>query len=64
MKLRKHDQKCDKEIDHLAIKRGFEGIQEFKSLKNAVTNHPNVTRKVSPELIDPPGINPYKNGNE
>ncbi len=60
MKLRKSHQECDKEIDHLAIKRGFEGRHEFKSLKDAVANRPNVMRKISPAVIDPPGINPYK----
>mgnify|MGYP006969310159 CR=1 FL=1 len=60
MKLRKSDQECDKEIDHLANKGGIEGWHEFKSLKDAVANHPNVMRKISPAMIDPPGINPYK----
>ncbi len=60
MKLRKSDRDCDKEIDHFAIKRRFEGRHEFKSLKDAVAHRPNVMRKVSQAMLHPPGINPYK----
>ncbi len=59
MKFRKRYWDCDDEIDHLAIKRGLEGRHEFKSLKDAVANCPNVMKKISPAMIDPPGINPY-----
>ncbi len=53
-------QEYDKEIDHYAIKRGFQGRHECKYLKDAVANRPNVMRQISWAMIYPPGINPYK----
>ncbi len=40
---------------------GVEGRHEFMSLKDAVTNHPDVMRKISPAMIDQSGINLNKN---
>ncbi len=56
VKLRQSDQECNKEIDYHSIKRAFKGRYECKSLKDAVANCPNVMRKISPAMIDSPGI--------
>ncbi len=64
VKLRQSDQDCDKEIDHHAIDRGFEGRHEFKSLEDVVINCLDVMRKISLTMIHLPGINPYKSWNE
>ncbi len=60
MKLRQSNWDCNDEIDHYAIKRGFEGRHKCKFLKDAVVNCQKVMRKISQAMIDPPGINPYK----
>ncbi len=60
VKLRKSNREGDKETNHLAIKMGFEGWHECKSLKDSVANCPNMMRKISPAMIDSPGINACK----
>ncbi len=59
-KLRQSDLECDEEIDHYAIMRAFEGRHAFKSLKDAVSHHPNVIRKISLAVLHPLVIKPYK----
>ena len=47
-----------------AIKQGFLGRSDYpkgaEGLANAIRNRPEYIRDLAPELIGPPGLNPYK----
>ena len=47
-----------------AIKQGFLGRSDYpkgaEGLANAIRNRPEYIRNLAPELIGPPGLNPYK----
>ncbi len=48
------------DVEHKAIKRGFEGRNAFPNLKDAVKNRPNVMRSICPEVIVSQRLNPFK----
>ena len=54
----------ERELATNAIKQGFLGRSDYpkgtEGPANAIRNRPEYTRNLAPELIGPPGLNPYK----